>query len=115
MAFGIAFEVPIFVILLVKTGMVTVEKLRSVRGYVIVGAFVMAAVVTPPDVLSQFMLAFPLCILFEVAVFVAARLNKREPEPDDDAESSEEAAAAQGAVLLVRGFQLTRQEGQSDM
>src|SRR3546814_639384 len=90
MAFGIAFEVPIFVILLVKTGMVTVEKLRAVRGYVIVGAFVMAAVVTPPDVLSQFMLAFPLCILFEIGVFVAARLKKHEPEPDDDAESSDE-------------------------
>ena len=96
MAFGIAFEVPIFVILLVKTGVVTVEKLRSVRGYVIVGAFIMAAIVTPPDALSQFMLAFPLCLLFEIGVFVAARLKKHtatQDEEDEDDESSDVATA----------------------
>lgn len=90
-AFGIAFEVPVFVVLLVRTGVVTVEKLRHVRGYVIVGAFVCAAVITPPDVLSQFMLAFPLCILFEIGVFVAARMKKKDAEEseDEDAESDE--------------------------
>src|SRR5690606_23842733 len=62
-AFGVTFEVPIAVILLVKSGIVTVQKLRSARGYVIVGAFIIAAVVTPPDVVSQFMLAVPLCLL----------------------------------------------------
>ena len=91
-AFGVTFEVPIAVILLVKSGMITVEKLRASRGYVIVGAFVIAAVVTPPDVLSQFMLAVPLCLLFEVGVLVASALKKREAQPDDDADSSDDIA-----------------------
>ena len=75
MAFGLTFEVPIAVVLLVKTGMTTVDKLRSARGYVIVGAFVIAAIVTPPDVISQFMLAVPLCLLFEVGLLVASRMK----------------------------------------
>ncbi|ROT46403.1 twin-arginine translocase subunit TatC [Pusillimonas sp. NJUB218] len=75
MAFGLTFEVPIAVVLLVKTGITTAEKLRSARGYVIVGAFVIAAVVTPPDVISQFMLAVPLCLLFEVGLLVASRMK----------------------------------------
>ena len=91
-AFGVTFEVPIVVILLVKSGVVTVEKLRSVRGYVIVGAFVMAAVVTPPDVLSQFMLALPICVLFEMGVLVASMLKKREVPAQDEADPSREVA-----------------------
>ena len=83
-AFGVTFEVPIAVILLVKSGMVTVQKLRAARGYVIVGAFVIAAVVTPPDVLSQFMLAVPLCLLFELGVLIASALKKREVQREDD-------------------------------
>ncbi len=83
-AFGVTFEVPIAVILLVKSGVVTVQKLRAARGYVIVGAFVIAAVVTPPDVLSQFMLAVPLCLLFEVGVLVASAMKKREAKPEDN-------------------------------
>ncbi|MGP1613712.1 MAG: twin-arginine translocase subunit TatC [Pollutimonas bauzanensis] len=90
-AFGVTFEVPIAVILLVKSGLVTVQKLRSVRGYVIVGAFIIAAVVTPPDVLSQFMLALPLCLLFEVGVLVASALKKRELQPDE-ADGADEVA-----------------------
>lgn len=82
-AFGVTFEVPIAVILLVKSGVVTVQKLRAARGYVIVGAFVIAAVVTPPDVLSQFMLAVPLCLLFELGVLVASAMKKREAKPED--------------------------------
>lgn len=87
-AFGITFEVPVAVILLVKAGIVTVEKLRAARGYVIVGAFIIAAVVTPPDVLSQFMLAVPLCLLFELGLLVAARLTpaERPQEPANDVE-----------------------------
>lgn len=88
-AFGVTFEVPIAVILLVKSGVVTVEKLRAARGYVIVGAFVIAAVVTPPDVLSQFMLAVPLCLLFEVGVLVASTMKKRESKPEDDTDNQE--------------------------
>ncbi len=76
LAFGITFEVPIAVILLVKTGMVSVAKLRHARGYVIVGAFIIAAVITPPDVVSQFMLALPLCLLYEIGILVAAFLEK---------------------------------------
>jgi sec-independent protein translocase protein TatC len=71
LAFGITFEIPIVVIVLVRMGFVTVEKLREARPYVIVGAFVVAAVVTPPDVLSQFMLAVPMCLLYEAGVFLA--------------------------------------------
>lgn len=79
LAFGLTFEVPIAVILLVQTGVVTVEKLAAARGYVVVGAFVIAAVVTPPDVVSQFMLAVPLCLLFELGLFIARFLKKKEP------------------------------------
>jgi sec-independent protein translocase protein TatC len=71
LAFGITFEIPIVVILLVRMGLVSVQKLREVRPYVIVGAFVVAAVVTPPDVLSQFMLAVPMCLLYEAGLFLA--------------------------------------------
>ncbi|HEX7635514.1 MAG TPA: twin-arginine translocase subunit TatC [Noviherbaspirillum sp.] len=70
-AFGVTFEVPIVVIVLVRMGLVSVEKLREFRPYVIVGAFVIAAVVTPPDIMSQLLLAVPLCLLFEAGLLVA--------------------------------------------
>src|SRR5262245_38376186 len=71
LAFGVTFEIPIVVIMLVRMGLVSIEKLRDARPYVIVGAFVIAAVVTPPDVLSQFMLAIPMCLLYEAGLFLA--------------------------------------------
>jgi sec-independent protein translocase protein TatC len=71
LAFGVTFEIPIVVIVLVRMGLVTLEALREARPYVIVGAFVIAAIVTPPDVLSQFMLAVPMCLLYEVGLFVS--------------------------------------------
>jgi sec-independent protein translocase protein TatC len=71
LAFGVTFEIPIVVILLVRMGIVSVDKLRDARPYVIVAAFVVAAVVTPPDVLSQFMLAVPMCLLYEAGIFLA--------------------------------------------
>ncbi|WP_094809569.1 twin-arginine translocase subunit TatC [Bordetella genomosp. 12] len=77
LAFGITFEVPVAVVLLVKTGIVDVAKLRQARGYVVVGAFVIAAVVTPPDVVSQFMLAVPLCLLYEVGLICARMIRPR--------------------------------------
>lgn len=87
-AFGVTFEVPVAVILLVMTGIVSVEKLRAARGYVVVGAFVIAAVVTPPDVVSQFMLAVPLCLLFEVGLILASMIKKKQKSTaDDDTES----------------------------
>ena len=70
-AFGVTFEIPIVVIVLVRMGVVTVDKLRAARPYVVVGAFVVSAVVTPPDVLSQFMLAVPMCLLYEAGLFLA--------------------------------------------
>ncbi len=85
LAFGITFEVPIAVVLLVKTGITTVQKLREVRGYVVVAAFVIAAVVTPPDVISQFLLAAPLCILYEVGI-IFANLIKKPQEIEDPVE-----------------------------
>lgn len=76
-AFGVTFEVPIAVVLLVRMGVVSVAKLREVRPYVIVGAFVIGAIFTPPDVVSQLLLALPLWLLYEVGVIVAALLVKR--------------------------------------
>jgi sec-independent protein translocase protein TatC len=78
LAFGVTFEVPIAVILLVRFGVVSLEKLKEGRPYVIVGAFVIAAVVTPPDVLSQFMLAVPMCLLYELGLLIARFVGKRE-------------------------------------
>ncbi len=70
-AFGITFETPVVVIVLVRLGVVSLEKLRAIRGYVIVGAFVVGAVFTPPDILSQLMMAVPLWLLFELGLLVA--------------------------------------------
>ena len=80
MAFGVTFEIPIAVIILVRSGAVSVEKLRDARPYVIVGAFVVAAVVTPPDVLSQFMLAVPMCVLYEAGLIVGRFVAPRPQE-----------------------------------
>ena len=79
-AFGLAFEVPVVVVVLVLAGLVTVEQLREWRGYVVVAIFVVAAVVTPPDVLSQFMLAVPMCLLYEAGLFFARFISVREKE-----------------------------------
>ena len=59
------------VVVLVKMGIVSIEKLREIRPYVIVGAFVIAAIVTPPDVLSQLLLAIPMCLLYELGLLIA--------------------------------------------
>ncbi len=83
LAFGITFEIPIVVIVLVRMGLVTVEKLREARPYVIVGAFVVAAVVTPPDVLSQFMLAVPMCLLYEAGLFLSRFITARPKEESE--------------------------------
>ncbi len=78
-AFGLAFEVPIIVMLLVRMGVVSVAKLRHVRPYMIVGAFVVAAIVTPPDVLSQLLLAVPLWLLYELGVLLGTIVGGRRP------------------------------------
>ena len=90
--FGLTFQVPVVEMLLVKMGMVTQQQLRDARRYVVVGAFVVAAVLTPPDVLSQFMLAIPLILLYELGIFLAGFLTARsrnpENEPEADADGS---------------------------
>ena len=70
-AFGVTFEVPVIVIVLVRLGVVSLEKLRSIRAYVIVGAFVVGAIFTPPDVVSQLLLAVPLWLLYEFGILMA--------------------------------------------
>lgn len=84
-AFGLTFEVPIVVIVLVRMGLVTVERLKEVRPYVIVGAFVIAAIVTPPDVMSQLLLAIPLCLLYEVGLLIAPLFAKMTAAPEEAA------------------------------
>jgi sec-independent protein translocase protein TatC len=77
-AFGVTFEVPIVVVLLVRMNILTIKKLKEIRPYVIVGAFVISAVVTPPDVFSQLILAIPLIVLYEAGI-IAARLFVSKP------------------------------------
>jgi sec-independent protein translocase protein TatC len=71
LAFGAAFEVPIVVVVLARMGIVPVEKLKDFRGYFVVLAFIIAAVITPPDVVSQLALAIPMCLLYEVGIWAA--------------------------------------------
>ena len=71
MAFGLAFEVPIAVVLVARFGWVTIAQLKEARSYVIVGAFVLGAIFTPPDIISQFMLAIPLWLLYEAGILIA--------------------------------------------
>lgn len=90
LAFGVTFEVPVAVVLLASTGIVSVKKLREARGYVVVGAFIIAAIVTPPDVLSQFMLAVPLCLLYEVGILLSASIARRRAATGESEERSPE-------------------------
>src|SRR5690606_6003077 len=90
--FGLTFEVPVVQMLLVKVGLVDVGQLRRARRYVVVGAFVVAAVLTPPDVLSQFMLAIPLVILYELGIFLAGFIKAHSRAPDAGEEPEDETA-----------------------
>jgi len=86
LAFGMTFEVPIVVVLLVRMGILSIAKLKQIRPYVVVGAFVVAAVVTPPDVFSQLILAIPLILLYEVGIVAAwllVRQDKKRVVPDE--------------------------------
>jgi sec-independent protein translocase protein TatC len=82
MAFGVTFEVPVIVIVLVKIGVVEVAKLREIRPYVIVGAFVVGAIFTPPDVISQFMLAMPMWLLYEAGIVIASMIVRSRPDTE---------------------------------
>ena len=84
MVFGLAFEVPIVVVVLAHLGIVPIQKLREFRGYFIVLAFIIAAIVTPPDVISQLALAVPMCILYELGIIAASLMARNKPPPSDD-------------------------------
>ncbi len=83
-AFGITFEVPVAVVVLVRMGVISIAKLKEIRPYVIVGAFVIGAIFTPPDVVSQTMLALPLWLLYETGIIVASMVSKRADAAEGD-------------------------------
>ena len=91
-AFGAAFEVPVAVVVLTRMGLVTVAKLKEWRGYFIVVAFVVAAIITPPDVVSQLSLAIPMCLLYEVGILAAGVFNKYSQAPADKPAAEADAA-----------------------
>jgi sec-independent protein translocase protein TatC len=86
LAFGMAFEVPIVVIVLARIGMVTIQQLKDFRGYFVVLAFIIAAIVTPPDVVSQLALAIPMCLLYEIGIWAAQLFIKHTQAPVDPVE-----------------------------
>ncbi len=89
LAFGVAFQVPIVVVLLVRMNLVSVQKLKDFRGYFIVLSFVIAAVLTPPDVVSQLALAVPMCLLYEAGIWAAKFFMKHtQAPPEEDAQSA---------------------------
>jgi sec-independent protein translocase protein TatC len=85
LAFGATFEVPVVVVILVRMGIVSVDKLKSFRPYIIVGAFVIAAIVTPPDVVSQLALAIPMWLLFELGLLLAPVFVRVTQAPEEHA------------------------------
>lgn len=87
LAFGASFEVPVIVVILVRMGLVSLAKLKEWRPYVIVGAFVVAAIVTPPDIVSQFSLAIPMWMLFELGLLVSPMFVKATQAPEEKPES----------------------------
>jgi sec-independent protein translocase protein TatC len=92
-AFGAAFEVPVAVVLLTRMGVVTVEQLKAWRGYFIVVAFIIAAVITPPDVVSQLSLAIPMCLLYELGLWAAKPFIRTTKAPDEEEAGSSDKAA----------------------
>jgi sec-independent protein translocase protein TatC len=98
LAFGLAFEVPVALVVLVKMGVVTVEKLKEWRSYFIVGAFVVAAVVTPPDVVSQLALAIPMCILYELGILASRLVSK--PQPKEESATQQSTVDAQKSAEM---------------
>jgi sec-independent protein translocase protein TatC len=85
LAFGATFEVPVVVVILVRMGFISVDKLKSIRPYIIVGAFVISAIVTPPDAVSQLALAVPMCLLFELGLLLAPVFVRVSRAPEEHA------------------------------
>ena len=89
LAFGLAFEVPIVVIVLARMGFVSIQKLKEFRSYFIVLAFIIAAVITPPDVVSQLALAIPMCLLYEAGIWAAQVFIKHTKAPEEEAAAAD--------------------------
>jgi sec-independent protein translocase protein TatC len=85
LAFGTTFEVPVAVVILVRMGIVSIDKFKAIRPYAIVGAFVISAIVTPPDVVSQLALAIPMVLLFELGLLLAPMFVKMTQAPEETA------------------------------
>jgi sec-independent protein translocase protein TatC len=83
LAFGLAFEVPIAVVVLARVGIVSIQKLKDFRGYFVIVAFVIAAIVTPPDVVSQLALAIPMCLLYELGIWSAYLFIRHTKSPEE--------------------------------
>ncbi len=88
LAFGLAFEVPVVVVVLARMGIFSIQKLKEFRGYFVVLAFIIAAIVTPPDVVSQLALAIPMCLLYEVGIWAAQLFIRHTKKPQDEAGAS---------------------------
>lgn len=89
LAFGMAFEVPVVVVVLARMGIFSIEKLKEFRGYFVVLAFIIAAIVTPPDVVSQLALAIPMCLLYEIGIWAAQIFIRRTKTPEETPASTE--------------------------
>ena len=90
LAFGIVFEIPVAIILLIRTGAVTPESLAAKRAYVVVGCFILGMLLTPPDVISQVLLALPMWILYECGIIIGRRITPKKKEDDSEEDDSEE-------------------------
>ncbi len=88
LAFGISFELPVALVILVLLGWVTPAQLREWRGYAIVGMFILAAIITPPDVVSQLLLAIPMCLLYEAGIIAARMVAPKDAERAADADEA---------------------------
>ncbi|MCG8357423.1 MAG: twin-arginine translocase subunit TatC [Kiloniellales bacterium] len=93
-AFGICFQLPVVMTLLARTGLATSKGMAEKRKYAIVGVFVVAAIFTPPDPISQLMLAVPIIILYEVSIYMAKIVEKKRAEQEDDADDADEDATS---------------------
>lgn len=114
LAFGLSFEVPVALVVMVKLGVVKVEKLREWRSYFIVGAFVVAAVVTPPDVVSQLALAIPMCLLYELGILASSLVAKGTTRAEADAATAAASAAVNPAESAKNNADLDAELDQAE-